>query len=115
MKITGLDLRLVTLPYRAPIEWASTSETAGEYLLVRLCTDDGPVGLAELADKPTWTGSTPRDIAQALRELFELHLRGADALAPEHRWVLLDHIHGWLNAKAALNVEVARLAAHQLF
>jgi L-alanine-DL-glutamate epimerase-like enolase superfamily enzyme len=113
MKITGLDLRFVTLPYRAPIEWAGSSETGGEYLLVRLCTDEGPFGLAELADKPTWTGSTPRLTGQALRELFEPLLRGQDPLAPERLWPGVDRIPGWPNAKAALDVALVDLAARQ--
>ena len=47
MKITGLDLRLVTLPYKAPIEWASTSETAGEYLILGQFTEQPLKAIAQ--------------------------------------------------------------------
>ncbi len=111
MKITRFDLRLVRVPYRAPIDWASVSEDAGEYLLLRVCTDEGLSGLAEAADKPTWSGSTARLTAHTLRELYEPLVVGKDPLAPERIWAALDRVGGWTTAKSLLDVALADLAA----
>ncbi len=111
MKITRLDLRVVRLPYRAPIAWQSVREDHGEYLLVRVCTDEGLYGLGEVADKPTWTGSTAALTARALREVYEPLLVGQDPLAPERVWAALDRVAGWSTAKAVLDLALTDLAA----
>lgn len=111
MLITKLDLRLVRLPYKEPIHWASSSESAAECLLLTLHTDDGLYGMAEVSDKPTWTGATVHATAQVLHEIYEPLLIGQNPLATERIWVVLDKIPGWGSAKTLIDVALTDLAA----
>ena len=64
-----------------------------------------------MTDKPTWTGSTPRLTAQALRDMYEPLLTGIDPLAPERVWAALDRIGDWSSAKSAIDIALTDLAA----
>jgi L-alanine-DL-glutamate epimerase-like enolase superfamily enzyme len=109
--ISHFEIRVLELPYREPVHWRSVVETSGEYLLLRICTDEGVFGIAEVTDKPAWTGSTPQHTAQALREVYEPRLKGLDPLAPERVWAALDHIREWNTAKSVIDIALTDLAA----
>src|SRR5438132_498484 len=111
MRITQFELRVLELPYKAPVRWRSVAESSGQYLLLRICTDEGAFGIAEVTDKPTWSGSTPRLTAQALRDIYEPLLTGIDPLAPERVWDALSRIGEWNSAKTAIDVALTDLAA----
>lgn len=46
MKITHLDVRVVDLPYKEPIQWVRSREDSAQYALLQICTDEGVVGIA---------------------------------------------------------------------
>jgi L-alanine-DL-glutamate epimerase-like enolase superfamily enzyme len=109
--ISHFEIRVLELPYKEPVRWRSVAERSGEYLLLRICTDEGAFGIAEVTDKPAWTGSTPQRTAQALRELYEPRLKGLDPLAPERIWAALDFVPEWNSAKSAIDIALTDLAA----
>lgn len=73
MKIT----RLETIPVCVPLKAGLTTKTAhGEhvvsrYVIVRLHTDAGPIGLGEATLAPRWTGETSESCVAILRDLVE--------------------------------------------
>src|SRR6266852_5477637 len=111
MRISHFELRLLELPYKEPVRWRSVAEASGQYLLLRICTDEGPFGISEVTDKPAWTGSTPERTAQLLREIYEPLLIGVDPLALEPLWAALDRLGGWNSATTAIDVALTDLAA----
>lgn len=111
MKITHLDLRVVELPYKEPVQWARSSEASGKYVLLQICTDEGLVGIAEAVDKPTWTGSEPLLTCQLLRTIYEPLLVGLDPLRPDHVWAEVNRIARWNTAKVLLDLALTDLQA----
>ncbi len=109
--ISHFEIRVLELPYKEPVRWRSVAEASGEYLLLRICTDTGAFGVAEVTDKPAWTGSTPQRTAQALRDVYEPRLKGLDPLAPERVWAALDFIPDWNSAKSSIDFALTDLAA----
>jgi L-alanine-DL-glutamate epimerase-like enolase superfamily enzyme len=109
--ISHFEIRVLELPYKEPVRWRSVAERSGEYLLLRICTDEGAFGIAEVTDKPAWTGSTAQRTAQALRELYEPRLKGLDPLAPERVWAALEYLPEWNSAKSAIDIALTDLAA----
>src|SRR5712691_6438935 len=89
MRISHFELRVLELPYKEPVRWRSVAEASGRYVLLRICTDEGAFGIAEVTDKPAWTGSTPERTAQLLREIYEPLLIGVDPLTPGPVWQTL--------------------------
>jgi muconate cycloisomerase len=80
MKIT----RVEPIPVCVPLKKGLTTKTAhGEhvvspYVLVRVHTDEGLVGLGEATVAPRWTGETSRGCVAAIEELIGPALTGKD-------------------------------------
>jgi L-alanine-DL-glutamate epimerase-like enolase superfamily enzyme len=80
MKIT----RVEPIPVCVPLKKGLTTKTAhGEhvvspYVLVRVHTDEGLVGLGEATVAPRWTGETSRSCVAAIEELIGPALTGKD-------------------------------------
>jgi L-alanine-DL-glutamate epimerase-like enolase superfamily enzyme len=76
--------RIETIPVRVPIdpERAITggrgSHTVSPFLLVKVHTDDGVVGLGEVSCTPVWSGEDQATAAHLIREHFEPALVGKD-------------------------------------
>ncbi len=77
-RIEKIELFPVRIPYPRPMQWASLSETAADYMILRLTTDTGLSGIAEGTVKTTWNGTTLRSLAVVFEELFEGNLKGLD-------------------------------------
>ncbi|HEV7275846.1 MAG TPA: enolase C-terminal domain-like protein [Devosiaceae bacterium] len=69
MRIDGYELRTYRLPYKRPVRWFNSSETAGEFIALRLMAD-GARGVAELPLKPTWAGLSPRAVVALVEDLY---------------------------------------------
>lgn len=80
--LAHLETFPVRLPYHRPIKWASVQEDGADYLILRLTTSDGLVGVAEGTVKPTWTGATLRSLTVVFEELFAPRLAGVDLSDP---------------------------------
>jgi muconate cycloisomerase len=80
MRITQLE----AIPVRVPLKTGMVTKTAhgdhhtSDYVIVRLHTDDGPVGLGEATVSALWSGETSKSCVAALRDLIGPALVGAD-------------------------------------
>lgn len=111
MRIDGMDLWIVTIPYPDPVTWAGVVEHSAQSLIVRVRTDDGPIGLAQARLHAAWSGTTPRLTAQALHELYAPALHGLNPLAAERTCAAIDRVRGWSPAKALLDMALTDLRA----
>jgi L-alanine-DL-glutamate epimerase-like enolase superfamily enzyme len=80
MHLTEWSTHPVHLRYPREIHWASTEEDGADYVLLRLVTDDGLVGVAEGSAKPAWNSVTPRALSVIIEEIYIPLLRGVDLL-----------------------------------
>lgn len=80
--LARLETFPVRLPYHRPIKWASVQEDGADYLILKLTTSEGVVGVAEGTVKPTWTGATLRSLMVVFEELFVPRLAGVDLSDP---------------------------------
>ncbi|MFN3889651.1 MAG: mandelate racemase/muconate lactonizing enzyme family protein [Beijerinckiaceae bacterium] len=77
-RIERVDLFPVRLPYARTMTWASSSESAADFMVLRLTTSDGVAGVSEGVVKTAWTGATLRTLAVAFEEIFIPMLTGLD-------------------------------------
>jgi L-alanine-DL-glutamate epimerase-like enolase superfamily enzyme len=77
-RIERIELFPVRIRYPRPMQWASQSEDAADYMVLRLTTDTGLAGVAEGTVKTTWNGTTLRSLAVVFEELFAPGLGGLD-------------------------------------
>ena len=86
MKIT----RVEPIPILVPLKQGLTTKTAhGEhidspYVIIRIHTDEGPVGLGEATVAPRWSGETQQGCVNAINELIAPVLIGEDPTRITH-------------------------------
>jgi len=78
------DHRLYTyrLRYAKPVQWSDIVEDAAPFVLLRLISDDGAEGVAEVTVKPTWCGVTARSLIAAVEDIFIPLLKTLDLREP---------------------------------
>ena len=76
--IETVELYPIRIPYPRTVQWASINEDAACYMLLKLTTRDGLVGVGEGTVKTTWTSATHRSLMVAFEELFTPLLIGTD-------------------------------------
>ena len=69
MRIDRYELRSYRLPYKRPVRWFNSTESAGDFIALRLMSD-GARGVAELPLKPTWAGLSPRAVVALVEDLY---------------------------------------------
>ncbi|MDB5964407.1 MAG: hypothetical protein JWQ72_907 [Polaromonas sp.] len=70
MRLAESAMYTYRLPYDRPVRWSDIVEEAAEFLLLRLVSDSGHAGVAEMTVKPTWTGASLRTLVAALEDVF---------------------------------------------
>lgn len=79
MKITGMEIWPITIPYKKPYTTALGTAPSGTHVILKLFTDQGIVGLGEAAIIiPDRTGETQGNIVEVLRDLFSSFILGKD-------------------------------------
>ena len=76
--IDRVELFPVRLPYARAMNWASTRESGADFMILRLTTSDGLIGVSEGVVKTAWTGATLRSLAVGFEEIFTRMLIGLD-------------------------------------
>lgn len=81
LKIVDVEAMRLRLPYKQAVTFVGSSEAAGEYVVLRLTTDDGTVGLAESVVRFDHHGEDATAFARTLETHFKPQLVGQDPLA----------------------------------
>ncbi len=92
MRLQEYSLHSYRLRYDQPVQWSDIVEEAAPFVLLRLVSDTGAVGVAEITVKPTWCGVTARSLATTIEEVFVPLLRDAELDDPIKVRQLLDRI-----------------------
>jgi L-alanine-DL-glutamate epimerase-like enolase superfamily enzyme len=92
MRITAIE----AIPVKVPLKKGMTTRTAhgdhvtSDYVIVRVRTDDGAVGLGEATVAARWSGETSRACVAAITELIGPALKGSDPTAVSRARAVMD-------------------------
>lgn len=78
MRIAEYSLHIYRLPYSRAVRWSDLVEDAGVFALLRLVSDSGKVGVAEMVVKPSWMGMGLRGLSAALEDVLIPLVAAAD-------------------------------------
>jgi L-alanine-DL-glutamate epimerase-like enolase superfamily enzyme len=114
VKITGFSVEPLTLIPNVPLSVAYGDYPEFEYLLLKLFTDTGAVGLGEAAPDPYVTGETPGILTRQLEQILP-KLTGTDPLNREKIFLLYrELLPQFPAAAAAIDTAVWDLAGKAL-
>jgi L-Ala-D/L-Glu epimerase len=121
MKITAVEAIPYSIPYRQALAFAVGEVSAASHVLLRVHTDEGIVGHADMLPRPYTYGETTGSILAAVKELISPILTGQD---PFSRSVTDDFLKNTVannTVKAAVDLalwdilgKAAGLSCHQL-
>lgn len=101
--IIGWNVYVRSLAYARAVQWSDLTETAATFVVLRIETESGCAGAAELAVKPTWVGATAASLVCVLAEIFEPLARTQALSDPRRLRALLDAIPGNTPAKTLID------------
>jgi L-alanine-DL-glutamate epimerase-like enolase superfamily enzyme len=114
MRLSEYSLHAYRLRYARPVQWSDIVEEAAPFVLLRLKSDTGHEGVAEVTVKPTWGGVTARSLIATIEDIFVPLLRTLDLSDPIAVRRALDKIPENLAAKALIDNACWDLYAAQL-
>ena len=111
MKITKIETIPIRLPTRRVHQWASLTTPIGVYVIIKLYTDDGLIGLGEApvlkdwgGDHGKYFGETPHTTAHIIGDILAPALAGQDPGRFETIHALMDKaVKGYPYCKAAID------------
>lgn len=112
MHITELEAVPFRLPRRADVRWAGLEMGIGNFVLVRLHTDEGPVGLGEINPLPDWGGDhgrqggeTQASVCALMNEILAPAIIGLDPLTRTDVHTAMNRVlQGHPYIKAAIDI-----------
>ncbi|MET0500923.1 MAG: enolase C-terminal domain-like protein [Candidatus Binatia bacterium] len=112
MKITAIETLPIRLPTRRVHQWASLTTPIGVYVIIKLHTDEGLVGLGEApvlkdwgGDHGKYFGETPQTTMHVIKDILAPALAGQDPGRFEHLHTVMDKaVKGYPYAKAAIDM-----------
>ena len=112
MKITRIETIPIRLPTRRVHQWASLTTPIGVYVIVKLKTDEGLVGLGEApvlkdwgGDHMKYYGETPKTTVHIINDILAPALKGKDPSQIAALHSLMDQaIKGYPYCKAAIDM-----------
>ena len=122
MKITRIETIPIRLPTRRQHQWASLTTPIGVYVIIKLQTDDGPIGLGEApvlkdwgGDHMKYYGETPKTALHVVNDILAPSLIGQDPCAIALLHSLMDGaVKGYPYAKAAIDMALYDIAGKAL-
>lgn len=122
MKITKIETIPIRLPTRRVHQWASLTTPIGVYVIIKLYTDDGLVGLGEAPVLKDWGGDygkyfgeTPQTTTHIINDILAPTLIGQDPLRFEAIHALMDKaVKGYPYCKAAIDAALYDVAGKAL-
>src|SRR5918994_5495737 len=111
MKISFIETIPIRLPTRRVHQWASLTTPIGVYVIVKLHTDDGRVGLGEApvlkdwgGDHGKYFGETPQTTVHMINDVLAPALKGQDPSRFEVIHAIMDKaVKGYPYCKAAID------------
>jgi muconate cycloisomerase len=118
MKITNIETIPIRLPTRRLHQWASLTTPIGVYVIIKLHTDDGLVGLGEApvlkdwgGDHGKYFGETPQTTVHIINDILAPVLKGHDPRRFESAHALMDRaVKGYPYCKAAVDAALYDVA-----
>ena len=118
MKITKIETIPIRLPTRRLHQWANLTTPIGVYVIIKLYTDDGLVGLGEApvlkdwgGDHGKYFGETPETTAHIINDILAPALKDQDPRRFETIHALMDKsVKGYPYAKAAIDMALYDVA-----
>jgi muconate cycloisomerase len=112
MKITDIETIPIRLPTRRVHQWANLTTPIGVYVIIKLHTNEGLIGLGEApvlkdwgGDHGKYFGETPQTTAHIINDLLTPALTGADPRRIEFVHDMMDKaVKGYPYAKAAIDM-----------
>lgn len=112
MKITEIETIPIRLPTRRVHQWASLTTPIGVYVIVKLMTDEGLVGLGEApvlkdwgGDHMKYYGETPQTTIHIINDILAPALAGKDPSQVEALHLVMDRaMKGYPYCKAAIDM-----------
>ena len=112
MKITRIETIPIRLPTRRVHQWASLTTPIGVYVIIKLITDEGLVGLGEApvlkdwgGDHMKYYGETPKTTVHIINDILAPALEGKDPSQIAALHTLMDQaIKGYPYCKAAIDM-----------
>jgi muconate cycloisomerase len=112
VKISGVETYYVKLPARRVHSWASSTTPIGSYVILKLHTDEGIVGLGESPMFMDWSGDHQRysgesaiTVKHVIADYLLPAIKGEDAFAIERIHEKMDRVcKGHFYAKAAVDI-----------
>jgi L-Ala-D/L-Glu epimerase / N-acetyl-D-glutamate racemase len=92
MRLAEHRLHVYHLRYERPVRWSDIVEEAAPFVLLKLTSDTGDVGVAEITVKPTWCGVTARSLIAAIEDMLIPMLKTLDLSDPAKVRATLDMI-----------------------
>ncbi len=116
MKITKIETIPIRLPTRRVHQWASLTTPIGVYVIIKLHTDEGLIGLGEApvlkdwgGDHGKYFGETPQTTAHIIGDILAPALAGQDPSRFEMIHALMDKaVKGYPYCKAAIDARALR-------
>jgi muconate cycloisomerase len=111
MKITKIETIPIRLPTRRVHQWASLTTPIGVYVIIKLHTDQGLIGLGEApvlkdwgGDHGRYFGETPQTTIHVINDILAPALNGQDPARFETIHALMDKaVKGYPYCKAAID------------
>jgi muconate cycloisomerase len=118
MKITKIETIPIRLPTRRVHQWASLTTPIGVYVVIKLHTEDGLVGLGEAPVLKDWGGDygkyfgeTPQTTMHIVNDILSPALKGQDPRRFEQMHAIMDKaVKGYPYAKAAIDMALYDVA-----
>jgi muconate cycloisomerase len=112
MKIASIETTYFSLPRRRSHTWATSITELGSYVIVKLHTDEGIVGLGEAPMLVEWAGDyqryygeSPRTVKHVIADYLLPAIKGEDVFAIERIHERMDRVcKGHFYAKAAIDI-----------
>ncbi len=122
MKITRIETIPIRLPTRRAHQWASLTTPIGVYVILKLHTDEGLVGLGEApvlkdwgGDHGRYFGETPQTTVHIINDILAPALTGQDPGRFESIHALMDKaVKGYPYCKAAVDAALYDLVGKAL-
>ena len=122
MKITKIETIPIRLPTRRAHQWANLTTPIGVYVIVKLYTDQGLIGLGEAPVLKDWGGDygkyfgeTPQTTAHIIKDILTPALAGQDPRRFEWIHALMDQaVKGYPYCKAAIDAAAYDVAGKAL-